>query len=224
MKDKLLREKEILKEHGIGFKDDFLDDIESWFSADIACCDNCYDQFLEYWPLANEENDYEFQRSYIDLDTFYSGSKSLQHFYTPEEYDVLKHTIQCPRCGANLEASMWVYDLPFSSEIDTFDFELEIESIAELSKTTPFLLLKNNYASKVYDLLHDIVNKTNAQDIDDSLYRARIANRVDRLHFDEFTVAPKEFIQEGRYNHAGEQVLYLATKLTKNFVMLQSAK
>ena len=177
----------------------------------------CYDQFLEYWPLANEANDFEFQRSSIDLDTFYSGSKRLQFTYTKEEYDVLKHTIHCPRCGATLQANMWVYDLPFAFDIDTFEFELEIEKIAELSITTPFLLLKNEFALKIHDLLHDLVHKTTSVSLDTSLYRARIAKQVERLHFDEFTVAPKQFIQEGRYNHAGEQVLYLASDMLTCF-------
>lgn len=34
------------------FDELFYRDLESWFSSDIACCDNCYDDFLENWPHA----------------------------------------------------------------------------------------------------------------------------------------------------------------------------
>jgi hypothetical protein len=29
-----------------GFVDLFLESLDSWFSADIACCDACYDEFV----------------------------------------------------------------------------------------------------------------------------------------------------------------------------------
>ena len=28
----------------------FYHELESWFTADIACCDDCYDDFLSKWP------------------------------------------------------------------------------------------------------------------------------------------------------------------------------
>lgn len=214
--DSFLRENEILLEHEEYFPENFIAELDSWFSADIACCDNCWKQFLEYWPLANEANNAEFQRSYIDLDCFYSGSL-LHQLYTKEEYDVLKHTIHCPRCGAALQSGMWAYDLPFAHEIDTYDFELEIETISELSKRTPFLLLKNDFASKIHDLLHSIASETPVIKPEQHLYRARPANQLEKIDYHEFTVAPKKFIQEGRYNHAGGQVFYLASDIETCF-------
>ncbi len=205
-----------LSEHEELFTEYFMAELESWFSADIACCDNCYEQFLEYWPLVYEANDAEFQRSSISLDCFYSGSM-LSKIYSKEEYDVLKHTIHCPRCGAALYANMWAYELSFSSDIDTFEFESKIEAITKLSKTTPFLLLKNDYASKIHDLLHRLAKQIDKAPFGLPLYRARISTQIERLDFKEFTVAPKKEIKEGRYNHAGDQVLYLASDMQTCF-------
>lgn len=204
------KEEKILEEHGKWFADEFIAEVDSWFSADIACCDNCVDSFLEYWPLANEADDCAFQKSYIDMDTFYSGSR-LQDSYTKEEFDVLIKTIHCERCGAPLEYGMYPYDLPFLGDIDTIDFECRIEELTAFSMITPFLLLKNSFASEIHDVLHELFLDTKPTKIEQSLYRARISTQVDNLCFSKFTVAPKEVIGEGRYNHSAEQVLYLAS-------------
>ncbi|HDY8230023.1 TPA: RES family NAD+ phosphorylase [Vibrio vulnificus] len=211
MDDTILRENEILLEHQDFFQDNFDRALDSAFSADIACCDSCYDSFVSFWPLANEANEAEFQRSQIDIDTFYSNSRRLQECYTEEEYDVLKFFIRCPRCGSQIDANMWVYELPFAYDIDILDFELDIETMEQVSRETPFLLLNNEFARNVHDLLHDLSESTNNVVVDHSLFRARISTQVDQLDYSQFSVAPKQFIQEGRYNHAGEQALYLAS-------------
>ena len=43
------------------FEEYFEHAIESGFSADIACCDACYDEFLSLWPHVYSANDSEFQ-------------------------------------------------------------------------------------------------------------------------------------------------------------------
>ena len=206
----MTKKNKILEEHEQWFKDEFVTEVDSWFSADIACCDNCVDSFLNYWPLANEADDCAFQKSYIDMDTFYFGSR-LHLSYTKEEFDVLIKTIHCERCGAPLEYGMYPYDLPFLGDIDTIDFECRIEELTEFSIRTPFLLLKNNFASEIYDILHELIQDTKATKIEQSLYRARVSTQVDTLCFSKFTIAPKDVIAEGRYNHSAEQVLYLAS-------------
>jgi len=208
----MTREEEILTEHQHYFQDDFMADLDSWFSADIACCDNCVNDFLAYWPLADEANDCEFQKSSIDMNTFYSGSR-LQQWYTKEEFDVLIQTVHCDRCNAPLKHNIWAYDLPFLGDIDTFDFECRIEEITTLSQRTPFLLLKNEFASKIYDVLHYLSENVQSIKIDKPLYRARVSTQISNLNYEQFKVAPKEVIGEGRYNHAGEQVLYLASDM-----------
>ncbi len=89
--------KKTLEKTKPSFKDDFFEDLESWFSSDIACCDNCIEDFMQYWPLANKSNWCEFQKKSISLDNFYAGSKSLQFLYTKDEFELLKLTIPCPR-------------------------------------------------------------------------------------------------------------------------------
>lgn len=217
MADDIDRENEIYGRCCRTFGDDFIADLDSWFSADIACCDNCYDDFLQYWPLAYDDNNSEFQRCCIDLDSFYYGSKRLQHNYTKEEYDVMKHTVNCSRCGSNLQAYMWPYEFPFSFGTDILDFECKMEEIVEISRVTPFLLLENTFAKEVYNTLHSVANKTERQVVDYPLYRARISTQVERISFEEFRVAPKENIAEGRYNHAGDQVMYTASDMKTCF-------
>ena len=34
------------------FEDDFIRELDSWFTADIKCCNNCYEDFLESWPIS----------------------------------------------------------------------------------------------------------------------------------------------------------------------------
>lgn len=54
------------------FCDMFYHELESWFSADIACCDECDDNFISKWPAVNFIN-YDFQKNSIDIKCFYSG-------------------------------------------------------------------------------------------------------------------------------------------------------
>jgi len=206
----MTREAEILEKEEGGFEDNFREDLESWFSADIACCTNCVDDFLSYWPLADEANDFAFQKSYIDMNTFYSGSR-LQQCYSKEEFDILIQTIHCDRCNEPLKHEIWVYDLPFLGGVNVYDFECRIEELTILSLKTPFLLLKNEFALQVYDVLHELINDTKVLQIEEPLYRARASTEVKSLYYNEFKTAPKEKIGEGRYNHAAEQVLYLSS-------------
>ncbi len=192
------------------FRDSFIEDLDSWFNADICCCDNCYDKFLQFWPLANG---LDFQCSSIPLDCFYDGSKRIRESFTKEEFDFLIEEEHCPRCNSRLSGNIWVYSLPFEYDIDTFDFELNIERIYEISQKTPFLILNDKFAKETYDLLHEVSKITENTRIDNPLYRARISTKVSKLNNSAFGIPPKEVISERRYNHAGEQVLYLGSDI-----------
>jgi len=217
MQNKTLSKNEILEKFPHGIETDFMTEIDSWFSTDIACCFECVNDYLEYWPLAYEANDAEFQKNSMETKYIYE-STILKDLYTEEEFDVLIDEVHCPRCHASFKDNMiWPYDLPFLSDIDTFEFECKIEEITTLSQTTPFLLLKNKFASEVHDILHSLYDSTKSINLEQTLYRARISTQVSKLHYDEFKVAPKKFIGEGRYNHAGEQVLYLASDMETCF-------
>lgn len=192
------------------FTDSFIRDLDSWFNAEICCCDNCYDNFLEFWPLANDS---DFQCSAISLDCFYYGSKRIRESFTKEEFVFLIEEEHCPRCNSKLNGNIWVYELPFEYDIDRFDFELNIERIYETSQKTPFLILNDEFAKDTYNLIHEVSNITKKIKIDDYLYRARISTQVAKLDYSEFKAPPKEVISEGRYNHAGEQLLYLGSDI-----------
>lgn len=200
----------VLEEHESTFGDDFIHDVDSWFSADIACCDECYDDFLECWPLAEQS---EFDSSCMDLRAFYDGSKRCRANYTEEEFHILLSTVSCPRCGSPLSGNIWPYTLPFAYKFDPIDLEMDMYEISKIAEVTPFLLLTNDFASNVLELLKKLASKTGETKIDHSLYRARVASQISRLKYDEFFVAPHKFISEGRYNHAGQQTLYLASDM-----------
>lgn len=76
------------------FAEMFYKELDSWFSADIACCDSCYDEFISKWPAANSRS-YIFQRNMISVKEFYSGSE-LSRFFTMEDFNRYIVHINCP--------------------------------------------------------------------------------------------------------------------------------
>jgi len=185
----------------------FYRDIESWFSSDIACCDKCYDDFLENWPHAYAADKQAFQRSSIDMHSFYSGSR-LQKYYTEEQFNKFVRELRCPICVAELSENIWPYTLPFDV-VD--DFEYIIEEIANLSNTTSFLLLNNKFAKQVHDAIIDLSNETVPMVIENYLYRARAKSSLYSHELHEFDFPPKNIVKEGRYNHAGIPALYVGS-------------
>lgn len=205
----IIDKERVIEEHGITFPDDFSADIESWFSANIACCSGCYDEFTIFWPLANN---IDFECSSIDMQSFYSGSKRCQQNYSEEEFEILISLELCPRCDESLSGRMiWLYELPFKYDINVYQFESNIYDLVRLSETTPFLLLTNKYALEILETLKNLSLATTPKKIESSLYRARVASQITELNFSEFGLAPVKVIQEGRYNHSGQQALYLAS-------------
>jgi hypothetical protein len=189
------------------FETFFYEDLDSWFSSDIACCDECYDDFLENWPHAYSADDAEFQKQGIPLDCFYSGSR-LQDIYSEEQFNKCIQMVGCPRCGAELKHNIWPYDLPFDV-ID--DFEYEIAELAEIAQKTPFLLLEYPFAKDVYETIKAISKNTISNNISLKLYRARAKDTLQSRDEYEFDFPPQNIVTEGRYNHAGLPVLYLAS-------------
>lgn len=92
------------------FPEAFFNDVELWFTADIACCDPCYADLLALWPHAYSADDAAFQCSSIDLDSFYEGSR-LQDLYTKEDFDEFVKDLTCPRCGGQLGPNISPYNL-----------------------------------------------------------------------------------------------------------------
>ena len=192
------------------FEEMFYKELESWFSADIACCDDCYEEFLSVWPLAYHANDGEFQKSSIPLDCFYSGSR-LSDDFTQAEFDDLVQYIRCSRCGNPLQCNIWTFSFPFDVPAD---FEIVLEEVASLARRTPFLLLRNGFCTKVHSAITDLSRSVQATTIDQPLFRGRPIGPTVLDNLQSFDFPPEDCVMEGRYNHAGMPVLYAASDLT----------
>lgn len=188
------------------FEEVFVEELDSWFNADLACCDHCFESFLKAWPLANAADDYEFQKSQIQLDCFYDGSRLRDH-YTWEQFERLVQELPCPRCRQPLGGLLYPYELPFDVPPD---FESQIDAIGSLAQETPFLLLNNSFASDVLESIRQLAQETPAQHLKRTMFRARGLAGLSSFNDSEFDFPPSEFVGEGRYNHAGAPALYLA--------------
>ena len=187
------------------FEDVFLQELDSWFSADIACCDRCNEKFLKIWPAAYAADSAEFQCNQIQLDAFYDGSR-ISAFYTKEQFERLVQELDCPRCGEKLGYTLYPYELPFDVPVE---FEDNVASIHAIAHETPFLLLKNEFAQKVLQTLEALSQSTNTTTMPSSLYRARGLEGLREISVGQFDFADPKYVGEGRYNHAGQPVLYL---------------
>ena len=186
------------------FEDDFMAELDSWFTADIKCCNECYDDFIQNWPLAIDRLPDSYS---IDTKTFYDGSR-LKDLYTEKEYVENLQNVKCPRCGTGISGVFWVFEFNFDNfdEIE-FDFLLLKQDIKE----TPFIVLKNELASQTFELIEKISKKIKPIDLNISLYRGRVLDKTP-INKSDLLPPPSNFTNEGRYNHLGIPVLYAANK------------
>lgn len=183
----------------------FYRDLDSWFNAGTFYCDSCVDDFIEQWP-GIYNRDLDFQRNFIPLDLFYSGGR-IQDFFTKEEFFDLLKDIECPNCGDSLSGHIWPYDLNFDVPDD---FDSNVHEIADLADKTPFLLMLHPFSQEIYNEIEGISKSTKPFLLSNPLYRARVYDNEHYYNKEDFLAAPKKYIVEGRYNHAGKQALYLA--------------
>lgn len=188
-----------------GFETLFFEDLDSWFSADIACCDNCYEQFVKNWP-GTYLHDLDFQKQSIPLDCFYSGSHLCEIFSEEEFWKNLKY-IHCPNCGAPLSHNIWPYNFPYKLPPN---FDSHLIEIGELSQRTPFLILKHPFALKVYEEIKKIADTIEKKKLP-RLFRGRSVAGLTNPKPEDFGPPPASIVKEGRYNHAGKPALYLAS-------------
>lgn len=190
-----------------GFETLFFECLDSWFTTDIACCDACYDDFAARWP-GIYLRDLAFQRNSISLDSFHEGS-DLADVFTQDEFRKLLPRINCPRCGAPLAANMWPYNFPFNQPEG---FEEHAGAIAAIVNTTPFLVLENPFAQRVLSEIRQLATSVATTRLGTPCYRGRkrkdIRSPTDTA---EFGPPSASATPEGRYNHAGKPVLYLAS-------------
>jgi RES domain-containing protein len=184
------------------FVDDFIAELDSWYSADIKCCNECYEDFIKNWPLVIDR----LPDSYaIDTNAFYDGSR-LKYSYTEQEYNENINKVKCPRCGSGIYGVFWAFEFDFDNfeEIE-FDFHLLKQEIKE----TPFIVLKNELACQTFELIEKISKKVKPILLNFPLYRGRVIEKTEVSNNDLFS-PPANYTNEGRYNHLGIPVLYAA--------------
>lgn len=192
----------------VAFEEYFYRDLEKGFSADIACCDACHEEFLAMWPHVYSADDCRFQTQEIDLKWFYR-SGYLREEFSEEEFDYYISQIECPRCGHPLAHAIWAYNFPFDIPAN---FESTIKEVSDLARSTPFLLLTHSFCKEVLAVLSDLSTEVGVSLVNQPLFRARRTHSIDLTEsIESFNFPPAKFVHEGRYNHAGAPVLYLAS-------------
>jgi RES domain-containing protein len=198
------------------FTELFLAELESADAGDIVCCDACYDEYANTWPGITASED--FQSESIDLDWLHSTSE-LAEVYTKEEFFNLCEEMGCPKCGQPLKYNIWPFNPDF--EIPA-EFTRQIAEIDKLITRTPFLALTHPLAKRVFDEVGDVAKSTEAKLMGDSLFRARPLGTPQVP--EQFLSPPSANCQEGRFNHGGRPVLYLASRREVAFAELDSPK
>lgn len=193
------------------FNDLLADEIDSACASSICCCDFCYDDFVAHWPDVSFREE-EFQTESLELKWFIENSR-LVGTYTPAEMSVLTRLVTCPRCLGRAPYNVWIYEHRFSG---ARDIEIAIDELLSIGSVTPFLLLEHPFAQKVLATIRARVEETALAPLCVALYRARIAEDVARLNqtpdqVQTYAAPPAAFVAEGRYNHAGSPMLYIAS-------------
>ncbi len=193
------------------FNDSLSDEIDSAYTSSICCCDNCYDEFCTLWPdVAFRIMDFQNQSSGV---FWLVENTRLPGFFSPAEISTLRHFVLCTRCLNYVPHNIWIYEHRFSnaSEIEGY-----IDEILTLGNQTPFLLLEHHFAQRI---LYEIRERIKGQDkisISISLFRARTEADILRCdqspsNLETFGPPPSAYVGEGRFNHAGSPMLYLAS-------------
>lgn len=182
----------------------FIMDLDSWFSADIACCDKCHEDFVETWPNVPLRS-----KSFnpVPLDAFYDGSKRLKMRYTKAEYQNSIEHLRCPRCDRSLKNNcMYPFEFDFD---EPNDFTMRSYELQEQIRETPFVALKNKLAAETFDILEKLFLATEPKSFDNKLFRGRVI-QASAVQKSSFLPPPKNVTKDGRYNHTGIPVIYAA--------------
>lgn len=193
------------------FNDILCEEIDSAFASTICCCDYCYEDFKRHWPeVAFRERD--FQTNSIEAWLFLENSRMID-VYSPAEMSILRHFVQCVRCGSFDSYNLWLYEHLFS---DAPEIEAAIDELLILGSSTPFLMLKHPFAMRVFDQIRSLATGARPRSLDIPVYRARLAASVVRLgqnptELNTYAPPPAIYVEEGRFNHAGSPMLYVAS-------------
>lgn len=193
------------------FNDALSDELDSTFTSSICCCDFCYEDFKRHWPdVAFREMSFQEQSMGALWAVDYSR---LPGIWSPAEISTLRRLVQCPRCLEHGTYNIWVYEHGFEN---SGEFEEAIDQLLNLGSTTPFLLLEHPFARRVLTEIRLQAKSGNTTKPDFPLYRARLADDVANSeqkpdNLQTFGAPPAPYAGEGRFNHAGSPMLYLAS-------------
>jgi hypothetical protein len=184
--------------------DSFVEDVDSWCNSSIACCDACFDEYSAMWPLAyTTEHGLQYQS--VPASLFYASARRVQGTVTTEEFTRLLRYVACPNCSGPLGPNLYAFELPFHPE----RFEDDLKRLGELARNAPFLLLADEFAQRIKDEIFELGRGTEPALPDGTFFRGRdIESSVASIA--DFGPPPAAKTKEGRYNHAGRPVLYLA--------------
>lgn len=193
------------------FNDCLSDEVDSWFASSICCCDFCYDAFKARWPdVAFREM--EFQTQSMGTAWLVEGSR-LPGIYSDAEISTFRRFVRCERCLSYGSCNVWIYEHRFS---DAEDIESDIDELLTLGRQTPFLLLEHPFAQRVLAAIRAMA-PTSANIISGTtFFRARTKADVARggqaaNQLATYGAPPAHAVGEGRFNHAGSPMLYLAS-------------
>ncbi|RCW85056.1 RES family NAD+ phosphorylase [Paracoccus lutimaris] len=193
------------------FNDILNEEIDSVFASTICCCDFCYDDFKRHWPEVPFRK-IEFQTKSIESWWFLESSRVID-LYTAAEISTLRHCVCCSRCNRFDSWNLWLYEHRFSGA-DTV--EKAIGELLELGSKTPFLMLEHPFAKSVLEQIRTLATVATRKQLDMRLYRARLAADIIKLaqnkdELSTYAPPPAASVGEGRFNHAGHPMLYVAS-------------
>jgi hypothetical protein len=148
----------------------------------------------------------------MEVDWYLENSR-MASLYTRAEMSTLRHFVRCPRCFNTGSYNLWIYEHRFS---DSEDIERNIDHLLTVGQITPFLLLEDPFAQEVLKEIRRKALSVNFVVFSDTVYRARIAKQVlDAAQapnvLETYRAPPAAKVAEGRFNHAGMPMLYLAS-------------
>jgi len=186
------------------------DEIDSDFASSICCCDSCYADFRKRWPnTAFRES--EFRQQSFDTEYLLENSRA-PCCYSYGEISTLRHFVQCTRCDSYAN-QVWIYEHRFS---DPGEIEEAIDELVIIGKRSPFLLLEHEFAKRVLDQIRQMAKRQAKVPFHAPLFRARTDADIEKCgqsptDLATFGPAPAELVVEGRFNHAGAPLLYVAS-------------
>ncbi len=186
------------------------DEIDSSYTSNICCCDFCYEDFRARWPDVPFRNS-KFQTQSADSMWLVDCSR-IPGVYSPAEISSLRRLVQCPKCQGVGPANVYIFEHRFS---DAEELEVEISELSSLGARTPFLMLENDLAQRVRAEIRRAAGSSKMIDMGTRFFRARLEADVLKAgqplnELRTFGPAPARFVAEGRFNHAGNPVTYVA--------------